>query len=113
VNVCGKSLDLATQRACLVIPDSNPLVSQLLGQSEPFSLAARPRPAPFYRVAFRFLGGSRWNWSYLYVPSRGMIRVTTSGGLSVYWRTAPTRVTKAFETLSKLLRPFHAPRRWR
>ena len=113
--VCGKSLDLPTSRACLVIPDSNELVYQLLDQSESFSLAGRPRPAPFYKVAFRVPepGGSRWNWSYLYVPSRGLIRVTTSGGLSTYWRSAPTTVTQAFETLSKRLRPFSAPRRWR
>ena len=104
--VCGKS-------ACLTLNDRDELTYQLLDQSEPFSLRARPRPTPFYTVAFRFPGGERWNWSFLYVPSRRMIRVTSSGGLSVYWRTAPTTVIKAFQPLSAQLKPFSAPRRWR
>jgi hypothetical protein len=82
-------------------------------------MRSRPRPAPFYTVTFRYRENSRWNWSFLYVPSRGLIRQTTPVGMvkpgvrSVYWRTVPTNVTRAFEALDKRLRPFPALQRWR
>jgi hypothetical protein len=89
-----------------------------LDQGEPFALRSRPRPAPFYTVTFQFTERRRWNWSFLYVPSRRLMRVTTSVGTvtdarDVYWRTAPATVAEAFEVLSKQLRSFPAPRRWR
>jgi hypothetical protein len=120
--VCGRSIvglsSLPTERACLKLSDRDEVVYQLLDQGEPFALRSRPRPAPFYTVTFQFREGRRWNWSFLYVPSRGLMRVTTSVGTvtdarDVYWRTAPATVVEAFEALSKQLRPFPAPRRWR
>jgi hypothetical protein len=120
--VSGRSIvglsDLPTERACLKLSDRDEVVYQLLDQGEPFALRSRPRPAPFYTVTFRFTEGRRWNWSFLYVPSRRLMRVTTSVGTvtdarDVYWRTAPATVAEAFEVLSKQLRPFPAPRRWR
>jgi hypothetical protein len=117
--VCGRSLSLPTERACLHLKDRDELGYQLADMGEPFELRSRPRPAPFYTVTFRYREDRHWNWSFLYVPSRGLIRQTTSVGMvipgtrDVYWRTAPTNVTRAFETLSKRLRPFPAPRRWR
>jgi hypothetical protein len=100
------------------LSDRDEVVYQLLDQGEPFALRSRPRPAPFYSVTFQFTEGRRWNWSFLYVPSRGLMRVTTSvgtvsGARDIYWRTAPKAVTEAFQALSKQLRPFPAPRRWR
>jgi hypothetical protein len=120
--VCGRSIvglsDQPTGRACLQFSGRDEVIYQLLDQGEPFALRARPRPAPFYTVTFRFTEGRRWNWSFLYVPSRRLMRVTTSIGTvtnarDVYWRTAPKTVTEAFEVLRKQLRPFPAPRRWR
>jgi hypothetical protein len=120
--VCGRSIvglsNLPTERACLKLSDRDEVVYQLLDQGEPFALRSRPRPAPFYSVTFQFTEGRRWNWSFLYVPSRGLMRVTTSvgtvsGARDIYWRTAPKAVTEAFQALSKQLRPFPAPRRWR
>jgi hypothetical protein len=116
--VCGKSLDRPTARACSVLTESNEIFYDLLDQSEPFTLVeTRPRPAPFYRVGFAYHhspapGEYRWS-SYIYVPSRRLMRITMSGGAGPYWRAAPATVMKAFETVSKQLRPFPAPRRWR
>jgi hypothetical protein len=120
--VCGRSLSMPTERACLHLNDLNDrdeIRYQLADSGEPFELRSRPRPAPFYTVTFRYREDRRWNWWFLYVPSRGLIRQTTSVGMvtpgsrDTYWRTAPTNVTRAFETLSKRFRPFPAPRRWR
>jgi hypothetical protein len=44
--------------------------------------------------------------------SKRLVRIRTSGGESVYWRSAPQPVRQAFATITKRLRPFHAPRRW-
>ncbi len=118
--VCGRSLSLPTERVCLRLDSRDQIAAQLAGSiGEAFQMRPRPRPAPFYAVTFRYREESRWNWSFLYVPSRGLIRQTTSVGMvtpgkrDTYWRTVPTNVTRAFETLSKRLRPFLAPRRWR
>jgi hypothetical protein len=118
--VCGRSLSLPTERACLHLDWGNQTASLLAGSiGEPFHMRSRPRPAPFYTVTFRYREDRRWNWSFLYVPSRGLIRQTTPVGMvmphrrDVYWRTVPTNVTTAFEMLSKRLRPFPAPRGWR
>jgi hypothetical protein len=120
--VCGRSLSAPTERTCLHLGWGDQSAQQLVGSSgEPFHMRSRPRPAPFYTVVvlYRENGHWNWDWSFLYVPSRGLIRQTTSVGMvtpgrrSVYWRTVPTNVTRAFETLSKRLRPFPAPRRWR
>jgi hypothetical protein len=118
--VCGRSLGLPTERACLHLDWRDQIAGQLVGSiGEPFHMRSRPRPAPFYTVTFRYREDRRWNWSFLYVPSRGLIRQTTPVGMvnpgarSVYWRTVPSDVTRAFRTLSKRLGPFPAPRRWR
>jgi hypothetical protein len=118
--VCGRSLTLPTERACLHLDWRDQIAQQLVGSiGEPFHLRSRPRPAAFYTVTVRYREDRRWNWSFLYVPSRGLIRQTTPVGMvsratrSVYWRTVPTNVTRAFATLSKRLRPFPAPRGWR
>jgi hypothetical protein len=72
--VCGRSIvglsNLPTERACLKLSDRDEVVHQLLDQGEPFALRSRPRPAPFYTVTFQFTERRRWNWSFLYVPSR-------------------------------------------
>jgi hypothetical protein len=120
-SVIGSSGLLRPRRVCLLLNDGNDPseIRYLLADSgEPFELRSRPRPAPFYTVTFRYREDRRWNWSFLYVPSRGLIRQTTSVGMvtgtrDVYWRTVPTNVTSAFGTLSKRLRPFPAPRTWR
>jgi hypothetical protein len=117
--VCGRSLSLPAERACLHLDDRDQLGYLLADMGEPFAMRSRPRPAPFYTVTFRYREDRRWNWSFLYVPSRGLIRQTTPVGMvrpgrrDTYWRTVPTNVTRALETLSKRLRPFPAPRRWR
>jgi hypothetical protein len=118
--ICGRSLSLPTERACLHLDWGDQIAHLLVGSiGEPFHMRSRPRPAPFYAVTFRYREDSRWNWSFLYVPARDVIRQTTPVGMintgtrSVYWRTVPSDVTRAFETLSKRLRPFAAPRRWR
>lgn len=118
--VCGRSLSLPTERACLHLAWDD-LAYQLADRGEPFHMRSRPRPAPFYTITFRYSEDRRWNWSFLYVPSRGLVRQTnpvgmvtvTRGVRATYWRTVPTNVTRAFVTLSKRLRPFPAPRRWR
>jgi hypothetical protein len=82
-------------------------------------MRSRPRPAPFYTVTVRGRDHPEWDWSFLFVPSRGLIRfmapvgIVTPGKRDVYWRMVPTNVTRAFEPLSKRIRPFPAPRRWR
>jgi hypothetical protein len=110
--VCGRSL-------CLHLDWGGQIAPQLAGSiGEAFQMRIRPRPAPFYTVTFRYREDRSWDWSLLYVPSRDVIRQTTSVGMvtpgvrGVYWRTVPTNVTRGFETLSKRLRPFPAPRRW-
>ena len=118
--VCGRSLSVPEERACLHLDQRDEIAAWLIGSiSEPFHMRSRPRPAPFYTVEIRSRDHRGWNWSFVYVPSRRVIRHTTPLGMiyprtrSVYWRTVPTDVTRAFETLSKRLRPFPAPRRWR
>jgi hypothetical protein len=108
--VCGRSPDPPTSRACLIIAKDK-TVRALLVQSEGSVRRSPPRPAPFYTVTFLFPGGRPWRSAYLYVPSRGMIRVASGGSIS--WRSASTTVTTAFHRLSKRIRPFVAPRHWR
>ena len=73
--VCGRSLSLPTERACLHLNWGDPLAGLLAGSiGEPFHLRPRPRPAPFYTVTFRYREDRRWNWSFVYVPSRDLIR---------------------------------------
>lgn len=104
--VCGRG-------ACLTFTDRDVLLSQLVDNSGPFGLASAPRPAAFYTATFRFPGeNSQYDWSYLYVPSRRMVRITSSGGESVYWRSASSPVRQAFATIAQRLRPFRAVRRW-
>jgi len=117
--VCGRSVRLPTDRMCLRLNWRDRAARLLVGSvGQPFQMRSRPRPAPFYTVTVRF-PDSRWDWWFLYVPTRGLIRQTTSVGIagrgsrSVYWQTVPTNVQTAFDTLSKRLRPFPAPRRWR
>jgi hypothetical protein len=117
---CGTSRSAPRAPACLHLDGRDQIAQQLNASiGEPFHLRSRPRPAPFYIVTVRYRRDSRWSWSFLYVPSRALIRQTTSVGMvhpgtrDVYWRTAPTSVTRAFKTLSKRLRPFPTPRRWR
>jgi hypothetical protein len=118
--VCGRSLDSSMHRTCLVLDYRNEL-AQLLNDSryQPFDVRARPRPAAYYTVRIHFREDPRWDWWFLYAPSRKAIRQNTPDGVtepvgrSVYWRTVPSKVTEAFETLRKRLRPFAAPRRWR
>jgi hypothetical protein len=117
--VRGRSLATPTKRTCLHLNHRGLLAAQINGSiGEPFHGSSKPRPAPFYVVMVRYQENHDWDWSFLYVPSRGLIRHTTSVGMvtpgtrDVYWRTAPTSVARAFETLSKRLRPFPAPRSW-
>jgi len=117
--VCGRSLSLP-ERTCLKLGWENPLAQQLSeGRGEAFSLRPKPRPGPYYTVRFHFPDDARWDWWFVYVPSRHVIRESTPNGVtkpmgrSVYWRTVPATVSAAFETLSKRVRPFPAPRRWR
>jgi hypothetical protein len=118
-SVCGRSPDSSLHRTCLVFDYSNEL-AQLLNDSryQPFAIRARPKPAPYFTVRIHFREDQRWDWWFLYVPSRHAIRLNTPDGVaepvgrSVYWRTEPSKVTQAFATLSKRLRPFPAPRRW-
>jgi hypothetical protein len=108
--VCGRSLEAAGDNACGVTTDKR-FVLRLLDRSLGVKPLAAPRPAPFYRVRFLSATGKRWKLSYLYVPSRAMIRMTTAGG--VYWGKAPKAVVAAFESVITLrLRPFAVPRRW-
>jgi hypothetical protein len=118
--VCGKSLRVPTKRACLRL-DGRGQSAQIIVASlaDPFEKRSRPRPAPFYSVTVRFPDPHRQRqWSFLYVPARGLVRNMASIGiigpdsLMPYWRDAPLLVTVAFETLSKRLHPFPAPRRW-
>jgi hypothetical protein len=118
--VCGRSASLPTERACLNLDWRNQIAQLLVGSiGEPFHMRSRPQPAPFYSVTVRNRDRHEWDWSFLYVPSRGLIRFTSPVGMvnpgtrSIYWRTVPTNVTRAFEKLSKRLRPLSAPRRWR
>jgi hypothetical protein len=87
---------------------------QLIDNGGPFALLpAAPSPAPYYTVTFRFpKSGRQYDWSYLYVPSRRMVRITSSGGESVYWRTAPQPVQQAFATIGKSMKPYRRPSRW-
>jgi hypothetical protein len=108
--VCGISLDLRANRACLIMANQN--VHALLGQSEAFVRRSPPRPAPFYRIRFLFSSGRPSSVSYLYIPSREMIRVTSRGSPD-HWSSAPTTFTRAFHKLSKRIRPFRTPAHWR
>ena len=118
--VCGRSLDSSLHRTCLVL-DYRDDLAQLLNDSrhQSFVVRARPKPAPYYTVRIHFREDSRWDWWFLYAPARKAIRQNTPDGVtepvgrSVYWQTVPSKVTEAFERLSKRLRPFPAPRRWR
>lgn len=118
--VCGRSPSVGTERRCLHLDWQSRVAQLLIGSvGEPFHMRSRPKPAPFYTVTVRGRDRAEWGWSFLYVPSGRLIRFTTPVGMvtpgarSVYWRTVPSSVTTAFETLSKRLRPLPAPRHWR
>jgi hypothetical protein len=118
--VCGRSLSAPTKRACLRFGSRTETAQVLfVSSADAFEVRRRPRPAPFYTVTIRSRDANgRYEWSFLYVPSRDLMRNTAFVGLAgpdnrrPYWRTVPLLVTVAFETLSKKLRPFPAPRRW-
>jgi hypothetical protein len=121
IAVCGRSLGLSTERACLHLDHRDRRAGLLVGSiGEPFHMRPRPRPAPFYTITVRSRRDGRWywDWSFVYVPSRSLVRQTTSIGMvrprrrDVYWRTVPSDVKRVFETLGQRLRPFPAPRRW-
>jgi hypothetical protein len=100
--VCGQS-------RCLTFTEDDPLMARLVSSSSFFMLLTAPRPAPFYKVTV----GGHYGWSYLYVPSRRLVRVTNSGLRGGYWRSAPSSVIRAFRTIARDLRPFPPSPRWR
>jgi hypothetical protein len=83
-----------------------------------FSLADVPRPAPYYRIAFRDHG--RAFMTLLWVPSRHRMRVFqpvvlpfAPGSQYPYWRPVSARGAAVFGQAVAGLRPFSAPRTWR
>jgi hypothetical protein len=62
-------------------------------------------------VSFSFLNGTRWNLTYIYVPSSKMIRISYRG--AVYWRKAPQLMNRAVARATERIRPFPQPRAWR
>ena len=120
ITVCGRSLELQTQRTCLQLDYRQETAQQLVeSRWETLIIRSRPRPAPYYTVRVHFPDDPRWDWWLLYAPSRHLVRESTPNGVSqpvgrsVYWRTAPAKVTQAFKTLGQGLRPIPAPRHWR
>ncbi len=99
-------------------PPSLDALTSRLSALPPAHVNTSDRPALYYTVTFRFPEGNRWNWSFLYVPSRAVVRVTSSVGTvtgtrTVYWRRSPTSVIAAFDVLGQRLRPLPVARRWR
>jgi hypothetical protein len=99
--VCGQS-------RCLTFTEDNPLMARLVASTSFFTLLRAARPAPFYKVTV----GGRYGWSYIYVPSRRLVRVTNSGLRGGYWRSAPSSVIRAFRIVGRGLRPFPPSPRW-
>jgi hypothetical protein len=109
VRVCGRAVDLPFSRTCAVIGTSRAMRDLLVSRGTSMPLAP-PRPAPFYSVTFQRTNSRRWRLSYLYVPSRGSLRLTSSAGAS--WIPAPRRVSTRFRALRLHMRPFAAPVHW-
>src|SRR5919205_242363 len=92
--VCGRPLDSSLHRTCLVL-DYRDERAQLLNDSryQPFAVRSRPKPGPYYTVRIHFSEDARWDWWFLYVPSRQVLRFNTPDGVtepvgrSAYWRT--------------------------
>ncbi len=100
--VCGKF-------RCITFTEADEMMSRLVVNDQVFYLRGQPRPAPFYTVVI----SGHYPWSFVYVPSRRLMRVRVSGDRTGYWRTAPAPVIRAFKILSRELRPFPASPRWR
>ncbi len=79
------------------------------GLRAPFLLLGVPRPARFYTVAFE---GRGFSWSYVYVPSRRIVRIA-DGTSSPYWRAAPETLLSTLSRLTRGLKPYAASPTWR
>ena len=100
--VCGAS-------GCVVIRDDR-LLSSVFQFSEAFKMAPTPRPAPFWKIEFRWRGNAFPPTQYLYVPSRQRLRIHAPGAM--YWRPLPWTLGRPLAQMTRNINPYLMPRRW-
>ncbi len=88
--------------------------------SQPFTLRAAPRAAPFYTAVITGPAPAGFCWRLVFVPSRRVLRVENAGTYragdpvaGTYWRSVSQAYARRFTRAAAGLAP-HAPAaRWR
>ena len=101
--VCGSS-------GCITVRNLG-TIDGMTALSGPFQLADAPRPVPFYTVALSDPPPSTFRWSFVYAPSRHLLRIS-DGVTPPYWRRAPTVVARTLARLTRGLEPYPRSRGW-
>jgi hypothetical protein len=100
--VCGAA-------RCVVIRDAR-LISSVFQFNEAFIIARTPRPAPFWKIEFKWSNDAFPPTRYLYVPSRQRIRIASPDAR--YWRPLPEALGNPLRQMARNIKPYPAPQRW-